>query len=459
MFRSKKLMIALLATGLLSACGGGSDSSSAAEVTGEASYAKCSAPGANVQLFDYMKDWYFWESDLPASFDPESQPDIASALASMRVAQDRFSFSMSKSEYADYAASVFFGYGFSHTISEAEDALVIRYVYEEGSPAQNGLRRGDRMTEINGKPMSEIISEVKAGTKTFGDFFGPNEDGYTINIKFEKPDGEILTADISKGSITANTVLAKEVKQVEIDSEEKNVGYLVFNSFDSVSETELNTAFDEFSQTGLDELVLDLRYNGGGLIRVANQLSTQIAGDTVVGETFVKYRYNAKQANNNQTVLFNLGQGVEKMNLDRVVVLTSESSCSSSELVINSLTPFIEVVTVGNQTCGKPVGMSPTEICNDVVFAINFDSVNAAGQGEYFEGLPVDCQIDEVVTGDWGVETDPMLAEGLNYLKTGACSPSAKHTGMETANSTQKSSPAKHTIDWTKGPIKAQNLL
>ncbi|MDA8621345.1 S41 family peptidase [Psychrosphaera sp.] len=458
MFSSKKLAAAILATGLLSACGGGSDSVEQVKLD-DGGYAYCSAPDANEKLFAYMKNWYFWNRDLPTEFDPEAYADISSAIDSMRVAKDKFSFSMSTDEYDDYVNSVFFGYGFSHSVNETEDGLLIRYVYEAGTPAQNGLRRGDTMTEINGKPMSEIIAEVNGGSKTLGDFFGPNEDGYSIDIKFEKPNGDVKEATITKGSITANTVLAKEIKQVTLDEEEKNVGYLVFNSFDSVSEEELNTAFDSFSEDGIDELVLDLRYNGGGLIRVANQLSSQIAGDAVIDETFVQYRYNNKQSANNQTVPFSLGQGVEKMNLDRVVVLTSEGSCSSSELVINSLKPFIEVVTVGNQTCGKPVGMSPTEICNDVVFAINFDSVNAAGEGEYYDGLEVDCQVDEVVTGDWGVETDPMYAEGINYLKTGSCSNDTQKHGQVTAQSMPKVDKTKQKIDWTKGPIKAQNLL
>lgn len=452
MFKTTKLAIAIITSSLLLGCGG-----SESNVMVDNSY--CSATDANEKLYNYMQDWYFWEANLPSTFDASAYSNIPEAIDALRDAQDRFSFSMTSAQYQDYQASVFFGYGFSHSVNETEDGLLIRYVYEAGTPAQSGLRRGDTMTEINGKPMSEIIAEVNGGSKTLGEFFGPNEDGYSIDIKFEKPNGEVKEATITKGSITANTVLAKEVKQVEINGVDKKVGYLVFNSFDNVSEQELNEAFDLFGMEPIEELVLDLRYNGGGLIHVANQLSTQIAGDTVINETFVQYRYNNKQSANNQTVPFSLGEGVEKMNLDRVVVLTSEGSCSSSELVINSLKPFIEVVTVGNQTCGKPVGMSPTEICDDVVFAINFDSVNAAGEGEYYDGLEVDCQVDEVVTGDWGVDTDPMYAEGINYLKTGSCSNNIQKFAPVSAQSTKKMQKAKHTIDWTKGPIKAQKLL
>ncbi len=462
MFSSKKLVAAIFATGLLSACGGGGSNSSDKNVVIDEGYSYCSAPDINEKLYDYMDADYFWTNDLPTDFDPEAYANIGAALDALRVEKDRFSFSMTTAEYNDYAASVFFGYGFSHTVTPEKDALLIRYVYEDGSPSKEGLRRGDKMIEISGTSMTQIISEVEAGTKTLGDYFGPNEDGYTISIKFEKPNGDVISADISKAQITANTVLAAQVKEIEINDETQNVGYLVFNSFDGVSEGELNDAFDEFKSfkdEGIDQLVLDLRYNGGGLIRVANQLSSQIAGDNVDGEVFAKTRYNHKNTYKNSTTLFDMGQGVEAMNLDKVIVLTSESSCSSSELVINSLKPFIEVVTVGNQTCGKPIGMSPKQICNDVVFAINFDSVNAAGEGEYYDGLEVDCQVDEVVTGDWGVDTDPMYAEGINYLKTGSCSNNVQKFAPVSAQSTNKMQKATHKIDWTKGPIKAQNLL
>ena len=111
MFSSKKLAAAILATGLLSACGGGSDSVEPVKLD-DGGYAYCSAPDANEKLFAYMKNWYFWNGDLPTEFDPEAYADISSAIDSMRVAKDKFSFSMSTEEYDDYVNSVFFGYGF-----------------------------------------------------------------------------------------------------------------------------------------------------------------------------------------------------------------------------------------------------------------------------------------------------------------------------------------------------------
>lgn len=455
MFKRSKLSAVVLAASMLSACGGGDSEPSVfvsnPDTTG---YANCSAPDANEKLFSYMQEWYFWNDELPATFDPESQPDVHTALQAMisGVANDRFSFSMTLAEYNDYQASVFFGYGFSHQYTENKDGLHIRYTYEEGTPYQVGLRRGDIITEIEGTSVADIIAEVEAGTKTFADYFGPNEDGYTISIKYQKPTGDVVEADISKGQIVANTVMATQVKETTVDGKAAKVGYIVFNSFDNVSEQELNESITQLKSEGVDELVLDVRYNGGGLIRVANQLSTQIGGDNVLGEEFVTYAYNDDKSEENVTNLFALGAGIDQLNLDRVVVLTTEMSCSSSELVVNGLSPFIDVVQVGGKTCGKPVGMSPEQICDDVVFAINFEGQNATGFGAYYDGLQPDCDAEDVLVGDWGDENDPMLKEGLAYLANGQCSAAS-------ATSQSLKSVSKQPIDWSKGPMAPHNRI
>src|SRR5690606_14565545 len=110
------------------------------------------------------------------------------------------------------------------------------------------------------------------------------------------------------------------------------------------------------------------------------------------------------------------------LNLDRVMVLTTASSCSSSELVINSLAPFIEVVQIGAPTCGKPVGQQPALLGDYVLFAINFQTVNSLDQGDYFDGLSPHCAVADMIKGDWGVASDPLYAEAINFIANGSCS-------------------------------------
>ena len=414
---------------VLASCGGGGSIGSSAETS------LCQRSDVNSQIFCALQQDYLWYRDLPSTINPDSYASPAALMAAVAAPQDRYSFVMTAEEYQDrYINAIFFGYGFSSVRVDDDSALQIAYVYDDGSAAENGLRRGDKITEIEGVSVAQWLAQLDAGSITNDDIYGPNEDGVVRHFVWQKPDGTELSADFIKSDVTTNTVLHRSVTQ----QGDKRIGYLVFNSFIELSETELQQAFAYFAAQSVDELVLDLRYNGGGLIRVANQLSTQIAQQNVQGQTFVKYRYNDKNSSRNSSVQFSLGAGSTSLNLDRVFVLTSEGSCSSSELVINSLSPFIDVVQIGQTTCGKPVGQQPDQIGNYVLFAINFQTVNALDQGEYFDGLVPECQAPVQITGDWGVASDPMYAEALQYVQNGSCSNVAVSTASMRSKSVVK---------------------
>ena len=398
---------------VLSACGGSSGNNNSTQTN------YCQRSDINSQVFCALQRDYLWYKDLPTSINPDSYNTPEALLNAVIAPQDRFSFIMTEQEYIDrYINATFFGYGFSSVRVDNNSALQIAYVYDNGSASQNGLRRGDKITEIEGVTVASWLSQLDAGTITSEDIYGPNEAGVMRNFVWTKPDNTQLSANFVKSEVTTNTVLHSSVA---VDGD-KRVGYLVFNSFIELSESELEQAFAEFAAQGVNELVLDLRYNGGGLIRVANQLSTQIAQNAVQNQIFVKYQYNDKNTAKNTTTRFSLGQGQTVLNLDRVFVLTTDGTCSASEMVINSLSPFVDVVQVGSRTCGKPVGMQPDAIGSYVLFAINFQTVNALDQGDYFDGLAPTCAVADTIVGDWGVSNDPLYAEARQYITSGQCS-------------------------------------
>jgi carboxyl-terminal processing protease len=398
---------------VLSACGGGGGNTSSAQT------AICQRTDINSQIFCALQQDYFWYRDLPATINPDNYSSPSALLQAVVAPQDRYSFILTRQEYEDrFINATFFGYGFSSVRVDNNTALQIAYVFDNGSAALNGLRRGDKIVTIEGTTVAEWLSRLDAGTATNDDIYGPNQAGVMRRFVWRKPNNTELTANFIKSAVKTNTVLHRSVAV----QGNKRIGYLVFNSFIELSETELEQAFAFFVAQGVNELVLDVRYNGGGLIRVANQLSTQIAQNAVRNQIFLKYQYNDKNSAKNITTLFALGAGRSVLNLDRVFVLTSSGSCSSSELVINSLSPFVDVVQIGGATCGKPVGQQPEIIGNYVLFAINFQTVNALGQGSYFDGLQPNCAVAERITGDWGVTTDPLYAEALNYIANARCS-------------------------------------
>lgn len=405
----------------------------------------------NQDLFSYLQTDYFWNRELPSSIDPSTWATMPEAMNGLRASDDKFSFVMTSEEYQDYAASVFFGYGFSHQFDEEKGGLLIRYAFDKGSAYEAGLRRGDVITNVAGTDIVDAIAQ----NMDLSDLFGPNEEGYTVDVTFTSFDDlsntVIVETEFTKSAIVANTVMASQVKTLPTEMGNKNVGYLVFDSFKESSEQELEAAFEKFAAQNVEELILDLRYNSGGRISIAQQLSEQIAGQNVDNQLFVQYVHNDLLSGNNRTVYFNTVGGREHLDLDRVFVLTSEATCSSSELVINALNPFIDVVVIGDETCGKPIGMYPTEINDWVVFAINFQTQNAVGFGDYFDGLPVDCALTETIPGDWGVESEALLAEAIYYLENGQCS-SAGAVGVKKAT-------IKRTLDFTQGPIKLRNAF
>jgi NADPH:quinone reductase-like Zn-dependent oxidoreductase len=136
---------------------------------------------------------------------------------------------------------------------------------------------------------------------------------------------------------------------------------------------------------------------------------------------FAKFIHNDKYSDYNFDERFQ--SLTESVGLDRVVVLTTSSTCSASELLINSLKPYIEVITIDSTTCGKPVGMYPQDFCDKVISAINFEVRNANNEGGYFDGISPRCKAIDNLTVDLGNEAEDMLNEALYYLQNGDCSP------------------------------------
>ena len=400
----------------LTACGGGGSSSSDDNT---ATTDLCQRTDVNSQVFCALQQDYLWYKDLPASINPDNYSTPQALLDAVKAPQDRFSYITTRQEYEDrFVNATYYGYGFSSIRVDDDTALQIAFVYDDGSAAQNGLRRGDKIIEIEGISVAEWLSRLDAGTATNEDIYGPNQAGVMREFIWTKPDNTRFSANFVKNDVTTNTVLHSSVV---VDGSTR-IGYLVFNSFIEISATELDQAFSEFAAQGVNELVLDLRYNGGGYIRVANQLSTQIAHSRVRNQVFIKYLHNDKNSADNTTVLFSLRQGQASLDLDRLFVLATAGTCSASEMVINSLSPFIEVVQIGETTCGKPVGMQTVFINTYALSAINFQTVNALDQGDYFDGLQPNCPVTAAIAGDWGVATDPLYAEALHYINNNSCS-------------------------------------
>ena len=201
------------------------------------------------------------------------------------------------------------------------------------------------------------------------------------------------------------------------------VGYFNLANFVTPATAALNQAFTELEAAGANELVLDLRYNGGGLVSVANQLAGLIGGTRTQGKLFVQFVHNDKNTSTNSVV--NLTTPAHALNLERLVVITTRASASASELMINGLRPFIPVTVVGERTYGKPVGQYGYNFCDKVLYPVAFSTQNARGEGDYYNGIAADCGAADDLDHQLGDSAEASLSEALRYLRTGSCNPAA----------------------------------
>lgn len=200
------------------------------------------------------------------------------------------------------------------------------------------------------------------------------------------------------------------------------VGYLYLSSFRRPRLEQLSSSFAALKREGVDDLVLDLRYNRGGSLDAAQRLTSLIAGPALEGEVFQRVIHNEKYRDRDYTSRFE--PHAEALGLKRVFVLTTKSTCSASEAVIKGLAPHIEVITIGGTTCGKPVGFAALDYRDVSYWVIDFRLRNAAGEGDYFDGLAPTCRVKDDLRHNLGATDEALFAEALHYMSTGGCSES-----------------------------------
>ena len=354
---------------------------------------------------DTFNDMYLWYNTLP-KVDLTTFKTPAEYISAVHYVKDRWSFTMTYTDMQKLlqnGETTGWGLGLAF---DAQKLLRVLYVYDNSAMGKAGIKRGWQIKGINGKLVSAMsVSEVNT------------QIGNTSNtFDFIKNDGSELVVAMTKGAIVINSVLYSTIYPVAA----KKIGYLVFNEFLGSSVKELNTAFNTFLTGGITDLILDLRYNGGGTLNCADSLVAILAGKTYKDKVYNTLIYNDKHTTLGFSSAIKLKSN--SVQLNNLVVLTTYSTASASELVIAGLKPYLNMKLIGSATQGKPVGMNiagDTKL-NIAVIPISFKNVNSQGYTDYFDGIPVDVSVADNVSQDWGSSADGSLTAAINYISTGS---------------------------------------
>lgn len=364
----------------------------------------------------YSQDLYLWYKQIPGTFNPRtfSGPEsIMTALRQFSVEPgfsqpvDRWSFAMKQTDWNRISSGVSGDFGLQ-VFFHSEGDLRVKAV-ESASPAgKAGVRRGWRVTAINGNANL---------TTSNSDFISGNVyKNSSTKFTFLKPDGNTVNISLNTATYQEHPVYLDTIYQAG----GKKIGYFVFNSFLGDT-TEIYQRFQQmfqrFSSNGINDLIVDLRYNGGGYVTVQKKLANYLVPSSANGSLMMKQEFNNKYTNFNTVDNF---KKLGSLNLPRIFFIVSSSTASASELLINNLKPYMEVKLIGpKDTYGKPVGFFPVDVEDWYIFPVSFKSTNKNGEGSYYNGIPVHSQVQDGLDKDWGDQDEACLARAMKFITTG----------------------------------------
>lgn len=413
----------------------------------------------NNWLRSWTNDLYLWFDEVtdqnPSLFsttDDYFQVLKTTATTASGAPKDKFHFADTTAHWESLSRSgVQAGYGAQWIIiSGAPPRQVVVAYTEPGSPAvlaSANLARGAEVLKVDGVDVINDSTLAGIATLNAGLFPAAANETHTFEIRDQNAtqtirDITMVSADVTSHPVQNLTTIATTTGPV---------GYMVLNDDLAPAEAALVNAFTALRSTGVQDLVLDIRYNGGGYVEIASEAAYMIAGSgPTAGMTFELTQFNSKHTaidpvtnaaivpepflSTTQGYSVASGQPLPTLDLMRVYVLTGPGTCSASESIINGLRGVgVEVIQIGSTTCGKPYGFYPQDNCGTTYFSIEFRGVNAENFGDYTDGFspnnsltPTDarlpgCSVADDFTHALGDPAEARLAAALNYRTTNSC--------------------------------------
>jgi carboxyl-terminal processing protease len=413
----KWLALAAIAL-LLQACGGGGSPAVAPAAPPVADAAACPVPDQRASLRSFLDDQYFWYASLAAP--DESAASMDAYFQSMLYRPtDRYSFTQPSVAFNQvFTDGRRIGYGYTTVWADAGHTIMrVRNVEPRSPVALAGLARGDIVVSIDGYT-PDAIAGGQAGPVTAA--------GIERTFVVRNAAGVQRVLRVQSAEYPLTPVATVATLDAVRDGAPVKVGYLAYSQFVQYSSFDLYNAFVQFAQAGVGELILDMRYNGGGSVAVSRDLASMIGGDRTGNLLYAYLRFNDKNRGMNTSVVLNTsvpGGTPFPMpgGVPRLIVIGSGSTASASELIINGLRPFMPVVLVGETTYGKPYGFIPRDNCGTIYNAVQFTTVNSLNQGHYDTGFTPDCPVADDLDHQLGDPAEARIRAALGYIETGRC--------------------------------------
>ena len=390
-------------------------------------------------LYAAMNQYYLWYKLMPVVVDT-AYKDPYTLLDAMRYKTlDRWSFVQTYDEYLATSTGSFVGHGISMGLDSLTQTVRIAQIYTRSPLYSKGVRRGWIVKKLNGTDLAPVF--IAKDAVTYNSLIGTSTAGITNTFLFQTPEGKDSTIVSTKAAFTLNTVILADTLHLKTGI----TGHLVFDEFIPPSNADLQTAFAYFSLNNINNLIVDLRYNGGGDLSVLQNMASYVAGAAKFNTTFLTLTYNDKNTQYNVSYPFKTVS--YPLTISKLIVITTQGTASASEDFINGLKPVLDVTTIGTTTNGKPVGMNGFLYKTDYAFfPITFNVVNSAGEGDFYKGFaPAKFVIDDI-THDWNNRNEACLKEAIYYLENGTVSAKSLYLNQP-----------KRTVVFQENPTKNNN--
>ena len=403
----------------------------------------------------YIDETYLWYQDVRAlsasTLDANTYASAATyfgalkspAITASGKPKDRFHFTYHTPTWIALSRSgQSYGYGFEIALLSATPPrqAIVAFTDPNTPATAEHIARGAQILTVDGVDL--VNDGTQAGVDILNAGLFPSAAGSHIFTIRDLGSATTRSVTLAAGTLTSTPV--QNVKSLPAPNNQ--VGYMLFNDHIATSEVQLIDAINQLKTAGVSDLVIDIRYNGGGYLDIASELAYMVAGPAQTsGKTFEKLNFNDQNpfglTDAQRTTPFQsvgqdfvpnttANQPLPNLGLSRVYVLTGSGTCSASEAIINGLRGAgVTVNQIGTTTCGKPYGFFPQDNCGVTYFAIQFQGVNQLGFGDYADGFAPTCTVADDFNHALGDPAEARLAMALGHRTSGSCVP-ASSQGM-----------------------------